>query len=253
MCCYFVVGCRGEISIWPLRKPCVQPQIERTKSYAKTRKTWVCQCRWLQLLQVGLLWRLICLACLCDVAFVLYRSASFELIQSYLKSLTYIHHWFPMPRTCSSKFLSCSSACELPVRRLAGLLGNEEAALSRFTNLREINVGKGAVAALKHQPSTKPLYAAGGKKLPIMLATVKVGSHILNISVHRLAFFFWNWKGMQCCFGHSPFIIKSGTLAYTETLSRFSFLPHFLTILLLWLLPKALIDKKDLFPNGPIA
>ena len=69
-----------------------------------------------------------------------------------------------------------SSSCELPARRLAGLLGNEEAALLRYTTGKQAAVSSGAVKALR-KPSAGPLYAAGGKKLPIMLANVKV-SHM---------------------------------------------------------------------------
>ena len=69
--------------------------------------------------------------------------------------------------------ITCSSSCELPSRRLASLLGNEEAALLRFTTGKQAAVSSRAAKALS-KPNASPMYAAGGRKLPIMLASVKV-------------------------------------------------------------------------------
>lgn len=61
------------------------------------------------------------------------------------------------------------------MRRLAGLLGNEEAALARFTSKLPTEVSNRAAASLtKPKENKKDSYAAGDKKLPIMLSSVKV-------------------------------------------------------------------------------
>ena len=74
---------------------------------------------------------------------------------------------------CEKLVMQCSSSCELPARRLAGLLGNEEAALMRYTIGRQTADSNGAAKAHK-EADTTPVYAAGGEKMPIMFASVKV-------------------------------------------------------------------------------
>ena len=66
----------------------------------------------------------------------------------------------------------CSPACELAARRLAGRLGNANAAMDRFA---------AALHPLEAKPQARPAkatsaYAAGAADNPIMLAQVKVGS-----------------------------------------------------------------------------
>lgn len=81
-------------------------------------------------------------------------------------------------------FFLFSSACELPVRRLAGMLGNEAAALARFSSKPAASVSEKAVEALnkpKPKPQTMQAYAAGGSKLPIMLASVKVSANLFGL------------------------------------------------------------------------
>lgn len=164
------IGCRGKVLVRHMWQSCLQAEPEGAKPLAEVGQTRVPQHGWLQLLQVG------------SQVSTHHNHELRTMSTSFMRLSPCQECSRPIPTVglhVERAGTQCSSRCELLVRRLASLLGNEEAALSRFSTVRENKVGSRAVEALK-SPANVPKHAAGGKKLPIMLSTVKVNWQLVG-------------------------------------------------------------------------